>query len=118
MDALDLKDLARLGLAGSGLRDVLLAPIPRQSLELCRTVSEANGRLPAAWQATGAEAASAQVALGVQEALVLELSEELAAWKEDFAELRKRRLEERDAWQQRVRALEHELASVKRSRTN
>ena len=118
MDSLGLKDLARLGSVGQVFRNVLMEPIPREALEHCRAVSKENARLRSLWRAAGAEAASAQVALGLKETLVLGLSEELAASKEDFAELRKRRIEERDGLQQRVRALEHELAAAKRSRTN
>ena len=43
MDALELMDLARLGLVSSGLRDVLQAPIPHQALEHCRAASELKG---------------------------------------------------------------------------
>ena len=118
MDSLDLKDLARLGSASSGLRDLLQDPIPRQALEHCRAASEVSNRLRGLWRAEGAVAASAQVGLAAATELNRVLLEENAALKEDFAELRQQRLEERGDWQRRVRALEHELATVKRSRTN
>ena len=103
MNALDLVDLARLGSVSSGLRDVLQEPIPQQALEHCRAASEVSNRLRDLWRAEGAVAASAQVDLAAATELNRVLLEENAALKEDFAELRNQRLEERDAWQLRVR---------------
>ena len=118
MDSLDLKDLARLGSVSSGLRDLLQEPIPRQALEHCRAASEARDRLRALWRAEGEAAASAQVALAAEQALNRVLHAENEALLLDFVELRQNRLEERDGWQRRVRVLEHELDTAKRSRTN
>ena len=118
MDSLDLKAPARLGSVSSGLRDVLQEPIPQQALEHCRAASEVSNRLRGLWRAEGAVAASAQVGLAAATELNRVLLEENAALKEDFAELRQQRLEERDALQQRVRVLEHELAEAKRARTD
>ena len=117
MDSLDLKALARLGSVSSGLRDVLQEPIPQQALEHCRAASEVSNRLRDMWRAEGAAAASARVGLVAATELNRVLLEENAVLKEDFAELRRQRLEERGAWQRRVRALEHELATAKRART-
>ena len=118
MNALELVDLARLGSVSSGLRDVLQEPIPQQALEHCRAASELSNRLRDLWRAEGEAAASAQVELAAEQARNRVLNEENEALLLDFMELRRQRLAERGGWQQRVRALEHELAEAKRQRTS
>ena len=125
MDALELVDLARLGSVGSGLRDILQAPIPHQALEHCRAASERANISDAQFRdlrgmlyevAAHRDAAEQERDAALESARVareqrLEVSRELRATVREHAVegVRMRR---------RVRELERELADARRARTS
>ena len=121
MDALELVELARLGSASSGLRDVLQAPIPQLAMEHCREASDRANRSEAHLQ----DLRGMMVEVAAQRDTALQ--EVDAAWGERDAAvafgLRVARVvtearQERDeARRERDEALE-ELAKLKRARTS